>query len=165
MIDDNLVIREATLNDLDTFLKLDQELFKYETRYSDTFNTDWPMTNQARQQFAARIVDDRALILLADLDGTAIGFLFALLLTQNYRSKLINPIAELASMFVLEEFRKQGVGTKLVLEYKKWAQRVGAKRYKVLVMKKNIPAHNLYKKMGFEDMSNWMEQPVSGIIV
>lgn len=51
---------------------------------------------------------------------------------------------------VKEEAHGQGVGTQLFEKMEEWARSVDLHRLELTVIVENMPAYNLYKKMGFE---------------
>jgi len=62
-------------------------------------------------------------------------------------------ISYLNHLCVDEKYRNNEVGSKLIEEFSKISKNKGAKYIKLNVFEKNIPAFNLYKKLGFESYS------------
>lgn len=62
------------------------------------------------------------------------------------------------AVYVLPEYQKQGVGTLLWTEMKKWIN--PEKRTVLYVFEKNINAINFYSKMGFKFVRNAGEHPL-----
>jgi len=60
----------------------------------------------------------------------------------------------IAEMMVTEDFRGKGIGKKLLEEFENKADRILFKDAFIRVWIENIPAVNLYKKMGFEVVAN-----------
>jgi len=58
--------------------------------------------------------------------------------------------AELLSIVVCEDRRKQGLGTELVITSLQQCRRLGLEKVKVLVAADNEPANKLYRKCGFK---------------
>ena len=56
-------------------------------------------------------------------------------------------------MFVLDAFRKKGIGKKLVLEVLSMATKKGLEKVFLEVRKSNIPAISLYQSQGFIEFS------------
>ena len=54
-------------------------------------------------------------------------------------------------MFILEEYRKYGIGRKLINEFKKYAKENNIEELKVTASAKNINAITFYKKNGLEE--------------
>jgi GNAT superfamily N-acetyltransferase len=153
-------IKKATLKDLKDILRLNKDLFTYETQFDKTYNQDWTYSDIGKDYFENRIEDkENALVLVArDDEGKILGYLCAHASRFPYRA--INPIAEVENMLVVEEHRRKGVGTKLVKEFNKWCQEKGIKRLKVGMLSKNTPAVSFYKKSGFEEFNLVLEKDI-----
>ena len=60
---------------------------------------------------------------------------------------------DIDSVFVLDAFRKKGIGKKLVLEVLSMATKKGLEKVFLEVRKSNIPAISLYQSQGFIEFS------------
>ncbi len=149
-------IRKATLSDFDNLLKLNKDLFLFEKKFSETYNENWPYETAGKEYFARLIVGDKSACFVAEENGEIVGYLMAYCGEYAYRN--VNPISELENMFVKEEFRNKGIGSKLVEEFKKWSKEKGAKRLKVMLYATNLDALEFYKKHGFADFAVVLEQ-------
>lgn len=86
--------------------------------------------------------------LLLAFDGvneTYIGYLISTISKQND--------GELDSLFLLEQYRSQGIGDKLMNKSMEWFEENGVKNIRILVSYVNVEAVNFYKKFNFEPVS------------
>ena len=92
--------------------------------------------------------DVKGIRISAEDDGKEIGRIFLYILKNDLREE---PFGYLEDLFVDENYRKKGVGSKLIEEVIRLAKE--KKCYKIVATarheKENV--HRLYKKLGFED--------------
>lgn len=74
---------------------------------------------------------------------------------REYQYDDISDAAELKRVFVREEYQGKGLGTKLVLEFIKWAKELGYKRIILETGKSLQEACHVYRKVGFEEIENY----------
>ncbi len=80
-------------------------------------------------------------ILVAELNKKVVGYVTVM--------ELEGGDAKIMSIAVKKEFRRMGIGSKLLDEAIKWCRARGKRRLLLEVRVSNIPAQNLYKKKGF----------------
>ncbi|MGQ9628601.1 MAG: GNAT family N-acetyltransferase [Anaerolineae bacterium] len=104
-----------------------------------------PFSVEAEREFIASM-DERAAIFVAEADGEIIGFQtiepFA-----NYSRALAH--VGVVGTFVLEEFRRQGIGRRLFYKSLEFASLMGYEKIIAYVRRTNELAQNFYSKMGF----------------
>lgn len=140
-------IRKAVKKDLDKILELNQKLFDYEKQFDDTFNPEWTYSEVGKNSFIKCIKTET--VLIAEVEDRVVGYVCATV--DNYSFRGINPIAELENMYVEEEFRNKGVGSKLVEVLLSELKDQRVKRIKVGALHSNTEAIKFYKKNGFEN--------------
>jgi len=91
-------------------------------------------------------------LFIAVNDNEIVGYIYVKILTSNDSPEIYYE-ASISGIYVKESFRKQGIGTKLINEAKKWCINKGVTYLKLNVLEGNIAALNLYKKLGFNDFS------------
>lgn len=57
--------------------------------------------------------------------------------------------AHLGELFIEEKYRDSGLGTRLVVEARKVAKKMGVSFLRTTVHRTNVPAQRFYKKLGF----------------
>ena len=67
-------------------------------------------------------------------------------------------IAEAENMFVLEEFRGQGIGVKLLQEFVTWCKSKDVKRIRTVASAQNTRAIEFYRRAGFLDYDLVLER-------
>ncbi|OAT82634.1 GCN5 family acetyltransferase [Bacillus sp. MKU004] len=88
---------------------------------------------------------ENAVILIAEKDGSMIGYLFAL----GGSAQRTKHSAYLV-VGILKEFRGQGAGTLLFQGIEEWAVEHGISRLELTAVARNTPGIALYKKCGFQ---------------
>lgn len=149
-----ITTRRAKIADLDAILNLNQQLFEYEQRYTDQYNTAWTYSKTGKQYFIDRITKN-GLIYVAQIGEGVVGYLVAHIHTYAYRAN--NPIGEIENMFVTTSQRRQGIGTLLVNKLISSWKRQGIARIRVESIAQNAPAIAFYKKLGLTDFNLTLE--------
>jgi GNAT superfamily N-acetyltransferase len=140
----SLVIRRARKEDASDFLKLLVALAHFE-------HLD-PPDAEARKRIIRDVFEKRVNLFLAISDGTAVGYA---LYFYTYSSFLAKPTLYLEDIFVLEEYRHEGVGSKLFLKCVREAYNRGCGRMEWAVLTWNKKAINFYEKMGARRLKEW----------
>lgn len=149
-------IQFATTQNLKDIQDLNHQLcIKENKEFDPTINPDYPIQKSGEKYFKDRIKNDCALI--AIVDNKIVGYLIgAISEIEDYRN--ISKIAEAENMFVLEDYRKLGIGKKLLQEFTKWCKSKKAKRIKAIASAQNIRAIEFYHREGFEDYDLVLEK-------
>ena len=90
--------------------------------------------------------------LLAEVEGKAVGFA---LFFGNYSTFLTRPGVYLEDLFVLQEYRRFGIGRALLAAVKELAQARGAGRLEWSVLNWNQSAIDFYQAFGAEVLPDW----------
>lgn len=144
-------IQEATIKNLKDLQNLNHELCKKENKEFDlTIRVDWSFTKEGEKYFKEKITKDDECAFVVVINKKTIGYLVGELTEiEDYRNT--SQIAELEDVFVLENYRNLGIGTRLYQEFINWCKSKGIKRVKVIVSTQNTKAINFYKKNHMED--------------
>lgn len=92
---------------------------------------------------------DNTCLLVAKVEDKIVGYLFGFLL--NSGDSVILTATKLDALFVLEEFRKKGIASALVNEFKCWVIQKQARFIELKACKGNDEAIKLYNKLGFKN--------------
>lgn len=144
----DLAIRKAKLADLKIIQVLNHKLFLNDSKFDNTLNGNWPY-KEGKKYFKKAIKEDYALCLVAEYKSEIIGYLAAFI--WRFEPFLKVKRAELENMFVQEEYRSLGIGSKLVKEFFRWCKDKGVKKGRVVTFTRNKKAINFYMKNGFKD--------------
>ncbi|WP_456327836.1 ribosomal protein S18-alanine N-acetyltransferase [Archaeoglobus sp.] len=122
----SVVIREYNVKDFKDIMEIDKEAFSprnpvYDVYIYVTYGSD---------------------LLVADIGGKVVGYI-AVMDMDRETSKIV-------SLAVKKEFRRKGIGTKLLSTAIERCRERGKKRVMLEVRVSNYPAQNLYKKIGFK---------------
>jgi GNAT superfamily N-acetyltransferase len=98
-------------------------------------------------------------VLLAECNGQAVGFA---LFFHNYSTFLTKPGIYLEDIFVLPDYRQQGIGKALLTQVAQIAVERNCGRLEWSVLDWNEPAIGFYRRMGAEVLDEWRICRVTG---
>jgi ribosomal protein S18 acetylase RimI-like enzyme len=144
----NIIMRKANFDDLPKIQELNNKLFELEYKFFDkSLNVGWTYEKAGLDYFKEMI--EKEFVVLAVIENEIVGYLAGSICSVSYtKAKL----AELDNMFILEEYRKYGIGTMLVNEFKKYCLEKGLNAINVTASSKNKNAIAFYMKNGFEEL-------------
>lgn len=146
----DFIIRRANLDDVkncNNFLTL---LIRDEKNYDKNINENCKV-NIFYENF---ISNENNCILIAQVEDDIVGYLYGFI--KNNGDTYIDLVAQLDAMFIDESFRKYGIGTSLINEFKKWSIEHKVKQIELQVCNENDKAISLYKKNGFKNIKSIM---------
>lgn len=114
-----------------------------------------------REDFVVRdwystTLDNEQLVTFVAMQGEeVIGFIHGFV-KDEAGTFVNNTVIVLDAMYVKEKNRKQGIGTALIEEFKKWGKSVDAKFIDLKVLVDNSSAIELYKKHSFTPLKSYM---------
>ncbi|KKK35422.1 acetyltransferase [Salinicoccus sediminis] len=137
-------IRELHINDTESFIKLNKKID--DSGYMLYDPGERQITADKQKKAIMQISEDESMkFLVAEIDGALTGYIGA------FRGKLNrNKHSAYLVLGVDEIHRGKGIASRLFNAIFAWAENEGVSRLELTVIKENIPAFNLYKKMGFE---------------
>jgi GNAT superfamily N-acetyltransferase len=138
-----VTIRPYRQSDANTFLGLVKALADFERLA--------PPTPAACRRLR-RDVGRRIEVLMAEAGGQPAGYAIHLF---TYSSFLGRPTLFLEDLFVLPEFRKLGIGKRLVEALRRIARRAKCGRMEWLVLGWNKPAIRFYEAIGARHLREW----------
>lgn len=113
----------------------------------DFYTEDWSYSEPAKKYFSDLIKNQYVIII--EIDNCSVGYLAGSICKDDSSSYYEGITAELESMFIKEEYRKLGLGSKLIQIFTDYCKKNGAKRIVVTASFGNVNAINCYKKNGF----------------
>jgi GNAT superfamily N-acetyltransferase len=149
----NLVIRSAQPQDVPTLFDLINALADYEKLSHCVTGSAEALRNH--------LFGDRSCIeaIVAEYDGRAVGF--ALFFT-NYSTFLTKPGLYLEDLFVLPDYRSQGIGKALLVRLAQLALDRDYGRLEWSVLDWNEPAIGFYQRLGATVLPDWRICRVTG---
>lgn len=148
----NITIRKAQANDLNLIQELNNKLFEYETDNKlDNYIADWPFSVVGREYFDDLIKNQ--FVVIAEVSNKPVGYLAGSIYFDETYSYYEGQTAELNNMFVEEDYRHLGIGSKLVNTFIEWCKQQKAKRIFVTATVGNGKTISFYRKHGFSDLN------------
>jgi GNAT superfamily N-acetyltransferase len=134
---DDLIIERISDENFNDFLHLIEKLAEYEKLQ--------PPAQEARDRLRTDGLakDPKYEAYLGKLDNKAVAYIIYFF---NYSSFLALPTLYLEDIFVLEEYRRQGIGKKMFAFCKERAKESGCGRIELCVLTWNEPAIQFYSK-------------------
>ena len=146
-------IEPATERDVPVILNLIKGLAEYEKLSHEVVATE---TSLRESLFGARRVAE---VLLGFADAEPAGFA---VFFHNYSTFLGRPGLYLEDLFVLPQWRRRGLGTRLLGRVAREAVARNCGRLEWSVLDWNEPAIRFYKKLGARAMDEWTVFRVTG---
>lgn len=146
-------LRSATRDDSALILSLIRELAEFEKLLHEVQATEVTLCENL---FGTQ---PRAEVLIAEVDGEAIGFA---LYFHNFSTFLGKPGLYLEDLYIRPAFRGRGYGRRIMQALARIAVDRGCGRFEWWVLDWNHPAVEFYRSLGAEAMSDWTVQRVSG---
>src|SRR5512134_1804129 len=123
----NLIIRKMTVDDVPAVVDLDQK----------SFSLPWP-----ERSFRFELTDNPASrCWVAELDGNVVGMIVVWLIVEE---------AHVATIATHPDYRRQGIGKRLLAHALRHLMREGARSSFLEVRESNIAAQEMYRKFGYE---------------
>lgn len=147
------ILRPATLEDIPVLFQLIQALAEYEKLSHEV--------SGSAENLKQHLFGNPSYIeaILAEVEGKAVGFA---LFFHNYSTFLTQPGIYLEDLFVLPEYRRQGIGKALITHVAELAVSRGCGRLEWSVLDWNQPAIDFYEKIGAKILSDWRICRVTG---
>lgn len=138
-----MLIRPIAVSDAEKFVELSKKID--ESGFMLNEPGERKTTVDQQKQSIERILSEKnSIFFVAEVENEIIGFIAALGgdLKRNQHSAYL-------VLGTLEEYQGRGIATELFNHVFKWAKEVEISRLELTVIKDNIKAFNLYRKMGF----------------
>ena len=153
-------IREATKKDIPEILEMSKHFIE-EYRKITKMKTKVSVETALRykKNFFERDLDSGdGAIFIAEKDKKSVGYIFVLIFAPGMeKAKKYSP-GYISDLHIEKEYRKQGIGQKLLKESEKWLKKKGKSEVGLDVSTWNNKAIGLYKKMQFKDKSIKLEK-------
>ena len=144
----DIVIRKAELEDLKEIQKLNYKLFELEyNNFDPALNMEWTFSKTGEDYFKD-LIEKGTVWLVVDNDKV-IGYLAGSI--DGKPAYATKSLAELDNFYIEEEYRRQGIGKRLVEELKKYCKTKGIEEIIVTASAKNMNAREFYQNNGFDE--------------
>lgn len=152
-----IFIRQAHPQEWRTIQKLNCKVFESNLQYDPYLNLKWVFSKSAENIYKKAVSHPRGCCFIAFIDQESIGYLVGSEKCVDYRSVIT---AEINHIGVLPEYRSQGIGSKLVAEFRKWCKQKGFGTIYVNSYFRNQKGIEFYKKQGFQEIDISLEMRV-----
>lgn len=142
----SIIIKHASLEDLETLYKIEKECFTYEAF--------------SKKQIAYLLKSSDVVSLIAQVDGEIAGFITGLIEQHGPR------IGHIYTIDVASKYRRIGAGLKLLEEIEQNFIKKGAEACFLEVRINNLAARKLYQKHGYTEvgkLNNYYARGIHGI--
>ena len=141
---DKIIIRKASLKDLDILLRFEQGVIDLERSCDRTLNDSLFHHYDIEKMITASNVE----LVVAELDGDIIGSGYARI--ENAKPNLKHTShAYLGFMYVVPNHRGKGVNKKIIEVLQQWVISQNVTEMRLEVYYNNLPAIKAYEKIGF----------------
>ncbi len=149
---DGLQIRFATERDAAQVLEFIRGLAEYEKLPNEVVATEELIVKNVFRNRGAEVI-------FAEIGGSAVGFA---LYFHNFSTFTGKPGIYLEDLFVKPEFRKKGIGKRLLTFLANLAVERGCGRFEWAVLNWNRSAIDFYESLGARPMNEWMVYRLAG---
>lgn len=148
-------IKRADITYLADIQNLNHQLFELEYKNFDSaLKVGWTFEKAGEEYFKGMLKNE--IVYVALDEDRVVGYLAGSINTQS--SYITKTLAEVDNMLVLEEYRKYGIGTKLINKFKEYCMQNEIEEIKVTASYKNQNAIEFYKKNGFNEFEITLKQ-------
>lgn len=150
-------IKKADITYLKDIQDLNNYLFELEyNKFDPALKVGWTFEEDGEKYFN-NMFNNEIVYIALDRDKV-VGYLAGSINIQG--SYVTKTLAEVDNMFVLEQYRKYGIGTKLISEFKEYCSKNKIEELKVTASAKNKNAIEFYTKNGFNEFEITLKQKV-----
>lgn len=153
-----IIIRRATLEDLEAVLDLWQEMMDYHARLDRRFQPAEDGRDHFREVVQEWMVDDTWHVLVAEVGGEVIGYVIGRV-AENPPVFDMRYFGYVTDICVAADWRRMGVGRRLFLALCDWFRRRGLTVIQLNAAAFNPVSQAFWREMGFRDFLErmWMD--------
>lgn len=153
----DIEIKKADITYLKDIQNLNNDLFELEySNFDPALRVGWTFEQEGTKYFTNMLNNE--IVYIALYKNIVVGYLAGSINIQG--SYVTKSLAEIDNMFVLEEYRKYGIGTKLINVFKQYCKENQIEELKVTASAKNENAIKFYMKNGFNEFEITLKQKI-----
>lgn len=145
-------IREATLDDLPTLIRLEQGIIDSERPYHEFIKE----ADVSYYDIPNLITDSNSYIIVTESDGKIVGCGYAQI-RQSKSCYTHDSHCYLGFVYLESELRGKGLGREILETLKEWGTKKDMRHFQLEVYSENASAIRAYEKAGFKKVSVLME--------
>jgi ribosomal protein S18 acetylase RimI-like enzyme len=139
-------------DDLSAVLRLCKEFFaEYEKHHEEFFDTDNLTDDDISGKFMESLDSDNSATLIALDDDKTVGYI-SLTIREQPRFYKIKKVGAIPALMVDKDYRRQGIGTRLLKEAISFFKSKGIKYFTFYTSVANSDAVSLYEKLGMKPL-------------
>jgi len=154
-IESEAIIRVALPEDITSISRLWLKFMEYNAKFDDSFMVKPRIQSRFAREILDRLSDPNYRIAVAEVDGEIVGYSFSYVSRKPYFFRL-GKFGFIGDVFVLEQFRKRGIGRMLAEDAHEFFRRLNVKQVELLVATKNIETIKFWEKLGYTKLLEWM---------
>lgn len=143
-------IRNAKIEDYNQIVELYNELYDIEKVFDINLSKTYIISDKQKNIIEKRIKSRKEIFLIAEENEKIIGLIDGYILDNNHH---IEKVGYLDHLCVKKDYRKLGIAKKLIDDFSIKMKNKKVGYIKLNAFENNIPAINLYKKLGFKEYS------------
>lgn len=152
-------IRKGTIKDYESILKLLTQMEEVEVKLDSNLRIGYFETEEGKIATKKSLRKRNVIFLVAENDNNCVvGFIFGKVSKNVWWN--FQPVAFINDFIVDRDYRRQGIGKMLLLEFEKIAKKQDASYIRLLAFPTNIPAINFYKKHGLMEYSVYYQKKI-----
>ena len=154
-----ITFRKANINDLKAIQKLNQLLVNEEQAlYDSALDLNWTFGKEGTKIFTNHLTQTDKCAFLAESGKNIIGYITGSVHAKYpYSYRKIGALGEINTMYILNDYRSQHIGTELIKLFFHWCKEKNVQKIKVEATAQNNEAISFYKKNGFKEYTIWLE--------
>ncbi|MBV9961367.1 MAG: GNAT family N-acetyltransferase [Parafilimonas sp.] len=153
---DSIIIRSATVDDLNTLLQFEQGVIEAERPFDPTLKSGHIDYYDLNEMIEATHTE----LAVAELNNQVIASGYARIKQAQRDCYTYEKYAYLGFMYVVPEYRGRGIINKIIDHLKAWAIAQNLNELRLEVYTENEPAVKAYEKIGFSKLITEMRMPV-----
>jgi ribosomal protein S18 acetylase RimI-like enzyme len=154
---EQIIVRTASLNDLDILLDFEQNIINTERPFDVTINSEHIHYYDIAQMITSSHIE----VVVAELGLEIVGSGYARIETSKIYLKH-QKHAYLGFMYVVPEYRGKGINKKIIEALQQWSAVQNVTEFRLEVYHDNLPAIKAYEKIGFAKLMIEMRMELPG---
>lgn len=151
-------IKKADITYLTEIQNLSNQLFELEYHnFDSTLELGWALGKEGKD-YCEKMLKNKIVYVALD-KNRVVGYLAGNINMQI--NQQANSIAKIDNIFVLEKYRKYGIGSKLIIQFKEFCLQNKVEEIKVTTYAQNQIAIQFYRKNGFQESEITLKQKVN----